>query len=148
MEINSVEQLLESKLDNFTVTEDIDVSLTLFLEDTELQYPIQVNQNVPRNSFNLKVKIVLFGTSKLEMPIDLHVNQGATETETQLNGVVYIMSQQSNAKVVPSLYIHEKNILGASHGMVIKNIKDKDLIYFNSRGIENTTAKELILGTA
>jgi Fe-S cluster assembly scaffold protein SufB len=55
------------------------------------------------------------------------------------------MSPQARALVTPGLFIEEKNIQGAGHGVVIKNIKDKDLYYLQARGISKTEARELII---
>ena len=88
----------------------------------------------------------LFGKSKVKMPVVIFVKEGAKETSTKFKANVLLMSPNSYANITPGLFIHEKNIQSAGHGVVIKNVKDKDLYYLRARGINKNDAREIIVG--
>jgi len=144
--IDSVEKLTKFDLQSFEVTEDIDIQIKLKLVDQKIEYPINIFHKKKDLKSNLNIKVVLYGNSELKMPIEMKVVEGATGTSTNLRAIVYILSDKSKAQITPGLLIHEKEINSAGHAVIIKNIKDKDTVYIQSRGIEKNVAKEIIVG--
>lgn len=142
--IQSAKELGEINLSNFTITKNTHISIQMKLIDQIIEKPIVIQQVNAGFEFNLDIKLALFGKSKVNIPIELNVQKGARDSKTYLQGLIYLVGKNSSAYVVPSLYIHEKNINGASHGVVIKNIKDRDLVYFFSRGIEKEEARNIL----
>ena len=146
IEVKTLDELKALNLENLTVIEDISIDIKLRLEDMELDYPINIYHNTPGLESKINIKLALFGKSKIKMPVEIHVKEGAKDTTTNFKALVYIMSGSAHATITPGLFIHEKDILGASHGVIIKNIKDRDLVYLQSRGMEKGEAKEMIVG--
>lgn len=143
---NGVELKL-SNLENFIVWEDTEVFINLKLKNTFLDYQINVNQVKPNIKFYIKIKAILYENVDINIPINLVVNEGAIKTETFLEGKIYILDhKKSKVSITPSMYIHEKNIEGASHGVVIKTINLKDIEYFLARGFTINQAKKLFVG--
>ena len=116
------------------------------LIDKKIIKPIQIIHSKPNLTSNINIKIALYGNSSIEMPVEIIVNKGATGTSTNFKATVFLMSEKAKANVTPGLFIHEKDILSAGHGVVIKNIKEKDTLYLQSRGIERGEAREMVVG--
>jgi Fe-S cluster assembly scaffold protein SufB len=144
--INTIEQLKSYDFNSFEVTEDTSVDIKLRLTDEELEYPINIKHLKPNLHSKLNIKLALFGKSKIKIPVQIYVEKGAINTSTGFKALVLQMSDKASANITPGLFIHEKDILSASHGVVIKNIKDKDLTYLQARGIQREMAKDLIVG--
>ena len=144
LEIRKTSDLID--LSDFTVNEDIEFSIKLKLHDDNLNYPIKIIHSKPGLSSNINVKIALFGKSNLKMPVEIWVREGAKNTSTSFKATVYLMNEKAKAEVTPGLFIHEKDIQSAGHGVIIKNIKEKDTFYLQSRGLEQEIAKEMIIG--
>ncbi len=145
IEIRTLDQLHSIDLSNFEVIEDTEIDIQLRLIDTELQYPISITHEIPDLLSSIRIKIALFGKSKVTIPVQIRVKKGARGTSTGFKALVYQMSPHAHANITPGLFIEERNINAASHGVVIKNIKDKDLLYLRSRGIERERAREMII---
>jgi len=143
--IKTLEDLQKLDLNNFTVTEDIEIHISLKIIDKKVNYPIVIKHNQPDLVSNIKIKAALYGNSELIMPVEIIVNHGAKNTKTGFNAIVYILSSEARARITPGLFIHEKEILGAGHGLIIKNIKDRDTVYLESRGIQKSEAREMIV---
>lgn len=144
--IKTIEELRNANLENFEIIEDITIDIQLKLIDQEIEYPIHIIHKVPEKHSELRIKMALYGRSKVKMPVEILVEKGAVDTATRFKALVLQMSPNAQANITPGLLIHEKNIQAASHGVVIKNIKDKDLEYLQARGIEKETAREIIVG--
>jgi Fe-S cluster assembly scaffold protein SufB len=144
--ITSVEDLNKFDLTKFEVTEDIFIEIKLRLTDQEIEYPINIVHNLPGKESKIQIKLALFGRSKVKMPAEILVEQRAVDTATSFKALVLLMSPKAQATITPGLLIHEKNILSASHGVVIKNIKDKDLVYLQARGMGKSIAREVLVG--
>lgn len=143
--IQTIEELKSYDFENFEVTEDIEINIRLKLIDEKVEYPIKIFHKRKNLTSNLNIKAALYGNSELKMPIEMKVEDGATGTSTNLKALIFLLSDKAKAQVTPGLLIHEKNIQSAGHGVIIKNIKDKDTVYIESRGIEKEVAKELII---
>jgi Fe-S cluster assembly scaffold protein SufB len=146
IEIKTLEDLKSLNLQSLTVIEDVSIDIKLRLENEDLEYPINIFHDTAGFTSKINIKLALFGKSKVKMPVEIHVKEGAKDTTTNFKALVYIMSGSAHANITPGLFIHEKDILGASHGVIIKNVKDRDLVYLQSRGIEKSEAKEIIVG--
>jgi Fe-S cluster assembly protein SufD len=144
--INTIEELRKLDISDFNIAEDTSIDIKLKLVDELLEYPIKVIHSKPNLTSNIKVKIAIYGKGNLKMPVEIWVKEGAINTSTNFKALVYLLSNDARAEVTPGLFIHEKNIQSAGHGVIIKNIKDKDTFYLRSRGIEKEMAKELIVG--
>lgn len=145
IEIKTIKELYDLDLSLFQVNEDIDISIKLRVDNERINYPIKIIHSKPRLKSNIYIKLALFGSAHIHMPVEILVEKGAYDTSTNFKALVYILSEKAHAGIIPGLFIHEKNIQNAGHGVVIKNIKDKDLIYLRSRGIPVVEAKEKII---
>jgi len=143
--ITQIDELLNLDLSNYKVDEDVSIDIKLRLENQTIEFPITIIHNTPGKNSKVSIKLALYGQSKAIIPVEMHVRKGAINTSTDFKALVYIMSPTAHANVTPGLFIEEKDIQSASHGVVIKNIKDKDLVYLQARGIVKAHAKEMIV---
>ncbi len=144
--IKKLEDLKALDISSHEVVEDIDIEITLKLVNQNISFPINIFHSKPNLSSRIFIKIALYGNSKADIPVEILVNEGAKGTSTNFKALVYLMDEKAKANITPGLLIHEKDIASAGHGVVIKNIKEKDTFYLQSRGIEKELAKELIVG--
>jgi Fe-S cluster assembly scaffold protein SufB len=145
IEIKTLEELLKLDLSNCEIIEDFSVDIKLRLTDVEFEFPIKIFHKVPGFSSKVSVKLALFGRCLVKMPVEIHVKKGAVDSATDFKALVLLMSPNARASVTPGLFIEERNILSASHGVVIKNIKEKDLAYLRARGISKVDAREMVV---
>ncbi len=141
--ITDIENLYDLK--DFEVNEDTTIDFVSRICDKSFEFPIKIIHRKPDLSSNITIRIALFGQSQVRIPVEIYVEKGAINTYTNFKATVFIMSKESKAHITPSLFIHEKSIRGAGHGLVIKNIKPKDTFYLQSRGIEFEKARDLII---
>lgn len=132
-----------SKID---IREDLDIKIKLKLINQKVQFPITIHHNIPGKTSSVMIKMALYGSASLIMPVQIYVHPGATDTSTNFSATIYLMSPQTTAQITPGLFIHEKNIQSAGHGVVIKHIKESDIHYLLSRGIEYSTAEDMVIG--
>lgn len=133
-------------LSNFYVSLDTEIKFKLKLDNTKLIYPINIIHEQPNYNTEIQIKIALLNNSYLEIPVNITIKKGAIKSSTNFNAIIFILDQKSKVKITPALHIYEKEINGASHGLIVKNIKRKDTYYLESRGIDFDTAKNLIIG--
>jgi Fe-S cluster assembly scaffold protein SufB len=145
IEVKTLEELRKLDLSNMEITSNTEVQISLRLTDEEIEFPINVFHRTPNVESNVTVKLALFGRSSVKMPVEIHIKKGARDCKTNFKALVLLMSPYAKANVTPGLFIEEKNIQGAGHGVVIKNIKEKDLYYIRARGINKQEAKELVI---
>lgn len=146
IEIKTIEELQSLDLSNFEVKDDIEINIRFKLLDQHINFPINILHKKPNLSSKINIKLALYGKSKVEIPVEILVAEGAKGTSTNFEALIYLMDKNAKANVTPSLLIHEKDIQSAGHGVVIKNIKDKDTFYIQSRGVEKINARELLVG--
>lgn len=142
--INNTENLPD--LSNFEVTEDIEINFIARITDESIFYPIKILHKIPNLSLKFHVKLALFSKANIKMPVEIIVEKGAINTATNFKATVFLMDKYAKAEITPGLFIHEKNILNAGHGVIIKNVKPKDTFYIQSRGIDFNKARDLIIG--
>jgi Fe-S cluster assembly scaffold protein SufB len=143
--ITTLEELKNLDLTHYQVEADTEIAIRLCLTDTDLEYPINVFHETPGFLSKVSIKIALFGKSNVKIPARIHVSKGARDSATDFKALVLLMSPHARATVTPGLFIEERNIQSASHGVVIKNIKDKDLHYLQARGIVKSEAREMLI---
>jgi len=143
--ITTIEEL-ESLPAEIIVSENVHITIRLKLTDQEIHQPITIHHHQPGRESTLDVKIALYGKSRLTMPVNITVHEGADATATDFHALVFLMSPQAKAQVTPGMFIHERNIQSAAHGVVIKNIKPKDVYYLRARGLASHQAQELLIG--
>ena len=144
MKILNINNTSDIDLSNYIVNEDVTINLILKLDNVSLDFPINITHKTPNLTSIINIKAALNNKSTINIPTQIHINKGAINTSTQFKALIYLLSPNARASITPALYIEEKNIKIASHGVVIKNIKDKDISYFLARGISKEKAKEFI----
>ncbi len=141
--ITDIENLYNLK--NFEVSEDTAINFLSRIYDKSVEFPIKIVHRKPDLSSSIIIRIAMFGKSQIHIPVEIYVEKGAVNTYTNFKATVFIMSDESKAHITPSLFIHEKSIRGAGHSLVIKNIKSKDTLYLQSRGIKFEKARDMII---
>lgn len=144
--IENLNDLEALDLSNFEVTDDIDIEIKFKVFDEKIVKPIKIIHSEPDLQSKIYIKLALYGKASVEIPVEIWVKEGAKNTSTNFKALIYLMTNSARANITPGLFIHEKEIASAGHGVVIKSIKDKDTFYLQSRGIPNQAAKELIVG--
>ena len=72
-----------------------------------------------------------------------HIIKGASGSKTHQNAKIMVFDENSDAVAKPILKIDENDI-EASHAAIVGKINDEHLFYLTSRGLSESTAKELI----
>lgn len=80
-------------------------------------------------------KLVFSGTS--------HIEKNSKNSKTKQNAKIMVFDRYSNAIAKPILKIDE-NEIEASHAATVGKVSDDELFYLTSRGLSESTAKELI----
>ncbi|MCX8035136.1 MAG: SufD family Fe-S cluster assembly protein [Candidatus Dojkabacteria bacterium] len=127
------------------VTKSADYKFRLKLRNQKIQTKMKFIFSTPSVESNIDIKIALY-KSECEMPVEVHIPNGVKGVSAELNIVVYVMDEKSRANITPGMFIHDRDVQKAGHGLVIKNIKNKDLYYFYSRGIDRKLGEKLLIG--
>ncbi len=127
------------------VSESTDYKFRIKLRKQKLKSTMKFVFTTPSVSSNIDIKIALY-QSECEMPVEVHIPSGVKGVSAELKIIVYVMDDKSRANVTPGMFIHDRDVQKAGHGLVIKNIKNKDLYYFYSRGIDRKQGEKLLIG--
>lgn len=146
IEVKNLNDLIELNLENHDNCFDISITGTVVLHQITGILPIKITHRMPNTSFHFNVKFIVYENVDFEIPVEIRVEKGAIGVSTSFHALVYNLNSTSKLKVVPGMFIYEKNINSAAHGVVIKNLTRKDLIYFLARGVSENDAKNYVLG--
>ena len=83
-------------------------------------------------------------TSKLEFAGVNHIARGAKKTITRQASKIMLIDKSSDGIAKPTLKIDESDV-SASHGAAIGQINEDQLFYLQTRGINETDARKLIV---
>jgi len=90
------------------------------------------------------VKAVVFDKSVFDITGNLVIDKGAKFTDAYLKLEALMMSNESMARVVPSLEITENDVKGG-HGATVGQVDQEQLFYLQSRGLSKSEAEELLV---
>ena len=113
-------------------------------KDEKFQFATISIHSGPNTKANFRVKTVLFDNSEIDYKGNLTIGKNADSTESHLSHHSLLLSKNAKIKSLPSLKICNKNVK-TSHKATIGKIDKNMLFYLQSRGIDKTTAKELLI---
>lgn len=131
-------------LDSDNVHDDLHGVINLW-GDNSSALTINIDHIAKNTSSFVNIHAVLRDSAKLKILGDIHISPNASETDTNFTVKVLILGDKARATVLPKLRIECKNIKQAKHAVVIKKISDQDLYFLQSRGVDITDAKNLIV---
>ena len=134
--------LVNVDLDEYNASADWHLS-SLSANDDDKEFSIFINHNHPfthANSDNYGVckddaRLIFSGTSA--------IYKGNHGSDTHQNAKIMVFDEHSVAIAKPILKIDENDLI-ASHSAVVGRINEEHLFYLTSRGLPESSAKELI----
>ncbi|MDR1862265.1 MAG: SufD family Fe-S cluster assembly protein [Candidatus Ancillula sp.] len=137
---------------------DLDISLdgegssvlirqaSLVAGETELSTRVSIEHNAKKCRSNLLSKCVLSDrTSKSSWQGNVLINPGAKDTITYEENRNLLLTQGAKAQSEPNLEIFEGDIISAGHASATGRFEYEQLFYLMSRGIDERTAKSLVV---
>lgn len=107
------------------------------------EYYIVVNHNNHRVNSYISNKCVGLNNSNISLVIDSKLDKGNKDCVMDQTSRILTLGDVES-KIVPNMFI-EDNSVEAKHGSVIGRIRDEELFYFLSRGIDEKEAVNLIV---
>lgn len=141
--IDSIQEI--QNFNEVYVSSSVDYKFRLKFRNQKIQTKMKFIFSTPSVESNIDIKIALY-KSECEMPVEVHIPNGIKGVSAELKIIVYVMDDKSRANITPGMFIHDRDVQKAGHGLVIKNIKNKDLYYFYSRGIDRKQGEKLLIG--
>lgn len=117
-----------------------------FLENDET---VELQTNVFHNAKDCKSSVLVKGAlkdkSQFNWSGDVKISNTAHNTETFEENRNLILNKGPRVVSIPNLEILTGNIIGAGHASATSRFDENQLFYFVSRGIDEVTAKQLVL---
>ena len=107
---------------------------------------IEVNHNSPHTLSNLNYKIIANKNAKGILFAKAIINKNSFDSEAYQKNNNLILSDKAAVHSNPQLEIYNDNVK-CSHGSATGQIDDEAIYYMRSRGINEETAKQLILNS-
>ena len=92
----------------------------------------------------IKIRSLLSDNSRLSTIGTIIIQQGATKTVSHLRHDTLLLSSKSSVHTIPCLEILEDDVK-AGHGATIGNLNEEHLYYLQTRGLDETEAKSLLV---
>lgn len=118
----------------------------LFLtnDDEKTELGVRVNHNAPSCRSNELVKGIASGSSHGRFKGYIYVKQDAQKTEAYQQSRNLILSDLAKIEAQPQLEIYADDVI-CNHGATIGQINADEIYYMRQRGIDEATAKKLLL---
>lgn len=127
------------------ISEDIQLSALFVGRDSQqIKSKVEIVHSKPNLTSRIRIKAVLFDSSKADFEGLLKINKGAKGSDTYLKIDCLVMSESASARAVPSLEIFEDEVK-AGHGATIGYL-DLDMInYLQMKGLSKRQSEKLIV---
>jgi len=109
-----------------------------------IEKTINISHNIPNVTSRIKIRTVLYDTSKINLNVVLKILKGAVNTDTYLDIKTLLISENASATIVPSLEIQENEVKGG-HGAVVGYLDMNQIYYLLSKGLNYKTAEKLLI---
>lgn len=127
------------------ITEDSEIYGVFMGHGQEkLTTEITIRHKKPNLKSLTVVKAVVFDKSVFDITGNLVIDKGAKFTDAYLKLEALMMSNESMARVIPSLEITENDVEGG-HGATVGQVDQEQLFYLQSRGLSKPEAEELLV---
>jgi len=113
-------------------------------DDELIEKTINISHKTPNIISRIKVRTVLYDTSKINLNIILRIPKGAVNTDTFLDIKTLLVSENASATIIPSLEIQENEVKGG-HGAVVGYLDMNQIYYLLSKGLNYETAEKLLI---
>ncbi|RMF54906.1 SufD family Fe-S cluster assembly protein [Candidatus Woesearchaeota archaeon] len=104
----------------------------------------EVIHKADKSKSDILAKIVLNGKSRAFHTGLIRINPNAVGCEGYQKSDTILLSEDAAVEAVPNLEI-ENNDVACSHGATISQVDEEKLFYMKSRGLDEKTAKKLII---
>jgi Fe-S cluster assembly scaffold protein SufB len=127
------------------ITKDTKIFKTfLLIGSEEYNLDLEIVHQAPKIKSEVWVRGVLYDSAKAKIIVNLKIEKKAVETETYFRCEILNLGKESRAEVFPYLEISQ-NQLKAGHAVSIRRIREEELFFLKSRGLDEKTAKDLIV---
>lgn len=143
--MNKEKILLTKEIVDITVNNDTELNYLWIGKDNQnFKGKLNIYHNKPNLKSRIGIKVVLYDNSSFDLNGLVHISKGAIKSDTYLKAEVLILSEDANARIVPSLEILENDVK-AGHSAVVRDVDKNEIYYLSSRGISEEEAKEMIV---
>jgi Fe-S cluster assembly protein SufD len=118
--------------------------LFILKDKEEIKSNIKFIHEKPNLHTRITLKFILLDESSLDLQATVKIEKGAPKTDSFLKIDTLLLSDKSNAHVVPSMEIMEDDVKGG-HGATIGMLDEKQMWYLRSRGIEEKEARKMLI---
>lgn len=119
-------------------------ALLLGKEEQSVRVSITVTHSYPDTISEVIVKGALTDKAQINFEGLVKIDAGAKGTNAWLAAHILLLSQKAKGLAIPSLEILENDIK-AGHATTVGKVNDAELFYLMSRGLPQSTAKQLII---
>ena len=147
---NQTKSIVLTKSGDYTVTLDGEGAHAEILGAFHLTGNQELNINVTtihaaaHTSADTLIKVIADDSSKAEVNGTIIVEKKAQQTNSFLTENILMLSPKASAHAIPNLEI-EADDVKCSHAATVGTIDEEHLFYLMSRGIDQKTAKKLIV---
>lgn len=124
----------EARMDGLTITNN----------GQHIDLDTQQDHLAPNTFSNLNFKAALMGDSKNVWQGMIYVDPAAVQTDGYQTSRSLILDKRAHAEAIPGLEIKTDDVR-CSHGATISQIDDEIVFYLKSRGLDEATARNLIV---
>lgn len=127
------------------ITKDTKIKKTFLLKGSETyDLDLTLVHKAPKIKSEVLIKGVLLDSAKARIVVNLKIEKKAIQTETFFRCQILNLGENSRAEVFPYLEISQ-NQLKAGHAVSISRIREEEMFYLKSRGLDENQARELII---
>lgn len=120
------------------------LALLLGKDRSNLKLRMNIFHEKPETYSRIIVKGALDDSAAVDFDGLVRIEKGAKGTNAWLGAHILLLSNQAKGRAVPSLEI-EENDIKAGHAATIGRVSELEKFYLMSRGLSETTAKNLIV---
>ncbi len=128
----------------------------IIIKNTKIIYPFVLEGNnsldlnllllheKPNTKSKVLVKGIVRDAAQAKITVNLKINKTAKNVETFFKCQILNLGGTSKAEVFPYLEIHQ-NQLRAGHAVSVRKIREEELFYLKSRGLDEKQCEKLII---
>jgi Fe-S cluster assembly protein SufD len=128
-----------------TVAKDTKIVCPFILKGNDsLDLNLLLLHEKPNTKSEVLVKGIVRDSAQTKITVNLKINKTAKNVETFFKCQILNLGATSKAEVFPYLEIHQ-NQLRAGHAVSIRKIREEEMFYMKSRGLDEKQCEKLII---
>lgn len=120
------------------------VGLFILSGNDEITGRIEFIHSKPGIFSRINLKFILLDNAKLDLEAVVRIEKSAPQTNTYLKIDALNISENSSARVIPSMEIKVDDVKGG-HGATVGMLDENQLWYLKSRGLSESEARKMMI---